>query len=224
MKSFAQILKQAEANAGGASALATRLPTPESPAALRKIADDRYFSTMSLRVFAAGLKHSMVRDKWPAFEDVFMGFDPRRVAAISDEDLEALMKDARIIRHWGKIRATRANAIAINEIAAVHGSLAAWLADWPSADIVGLWADLQKRFSQLGGMSGPMFLRWVGKDTFMLSPDVVWALNDLGVAKSAFKGKKDRQIAQDVFNGWMEESGKPLCQISMILAAYTGPP
>ncbi len=224
MKRFADIRKKAERNAGGTAALEARLPTPNTAAALRKVGDDRYLSTMSLRIFSAGLKHSMVRDKWPAFEEVFHGFSPTRVSAISDEDLEALMKDTRIIRHWGKISATRSNAIAMVALATEHGSFANWLANWPVDDITGLWDFLHKRFSQLGGASGSMFLRWVGKDTFMLSPDVVRALNEVGVAESAFKGKKDRKIAQDAFNAWRVESGEPLCRISMTLAIYAGTP
>lgn len=222
MKSFADISSQAAQNAGGPAALQTRLPKVETAAALRKVGDDRYLSTMSLRIFAAGLRHQMVRDKWPAFEEVFAGFVPGRVASFSDEALEGLMNDRRIIRHWGKISATRVNAIAMMEIAKVHGSFADWLADWPVTDIVGLWDALQKHFSQLGGMSGPMFLRWVGKDTFMLSPDVVHVLKELGVADSAFKGKKDRRLAQEAFNQWHAESGLPLSQISMTLAIYAG--
>ena len=58
---------------------------------------------MSRRIFQAGLKHSMVDAKWPAFEEVFFGFEPRRVRAMSDEALEALLGDARLIRHWGKL-------------------------------------------------------------------------------------------------------------------------
>jgi 3-methyladenine DNA glycosylase Tag len=222
VKSFADISSQAAQNAGGPAALQTRLPKVETAAALRKVGDDRYLSTMSLRIFAAGLRHQMVRDKWPAFEEVFAGFVPGRVASFSDEALEGLMNDRRIIRHWGKISATRVNAIAMMEIAKVHGSFADWLADWPVTDIVGLWDALQKHFSQLGGMSGPMFLRWVGKDTFMLSPDVVHVLKELGVADSAFKGKKDRRLAQEAFNQWHAESGLPLSQISMTLAIYAG--
>jgi len=222
VKSFADISSQAAQNAGGPAALQTRLPKVETAAALRKVGDDRYLSTMSLRIFAAGLRHQMVRDKWPAFEEVFAGFVPGRVASFSDEALEGLMNDRRIIRHWGKISATRVNAIAMMEIAKVHGSFADWLADWPVTDIVGLWDALQKHFSQLGGMSGPMFLRWVGKDTFMLSPDVVHVLKELGVADSAFKGKKDRRLAQEAFNQWHAESGWPLSQISMTLAIYAG--
>ena len=65
---------------------------------------------MSLRIFRAGLKHSLVDAKWPAFEEVFGGFDPRRVRAMPDEEMKKLLGDARLIRHWGKLKAVRANA------------------------------------------------------------------------------------------------------------------
>ena len=56
---------------GSAAALEARLPTPRSPETLCQIADDRYLSTLALRVFRAGLKHSLVDAKWPAFEQAF---------------------------------------------------------------------------------------------------------------------------------------------------------
>ena len=62
---------------------------------------------MSRRIFRAGLKHSLVDAKWPAFEEVFRSFDLRRVRAMNDEETEALMNDRRVIRHWGKIKAVR---------------------------------------------------------------------------------------------------------------------
>src|SRR3990167_7163246 len=64
---------------GSAAELEAHLPVPKTPAQLRKISDDRYLSTMALRVFRAGLKHSLVDAKWPSFEQVFFGFDPEKV-------------------------------------------------------------------------------------------------------------------------------------------------
>ena len=218
MKTFKSIYKKACQRKGGDAALEALLPTPKSAKALRAQPDDRYFSLMSLRVFSAGLKHSMVLGKWPDFEDVFFGFDPARVRAMPDEDLEALMNKTRIIRHWGKIKATRANAAVFCEIAEESGSFGAWLADWPADDIVGLWETLSKRFSQLGGFFGPYFLRMAEKDTFMLSPDVVKALNQWGAIEGEPKGKRAKAEVQQAFNKWAEESGRPLSQISRILA------
>src|SRR3974390_3357939 len=96
---FAPILAAVRRRRGGA-ALEAALPQPRSPAALAAQGDDRYLSQLSLRVFRAGLKHSLVDAKWPAFEEVFFGFEPRRVRAMSDEALEALLADRRLIRHW----------------------------------------------------------------------------------------------------------------------------
>src|SRR6266568_6484304 len=75
---FAAILDAARTR-HGAAALDARLPTPKTPEQLKATPDDRYLSEMSLRIFRAGLRHSVVDAKWPAFEDVFDGFDPRRV-------------------------------------------------------------------------------------------------------------------------------------------------
>ena len=86
----------------GAAALEARLPQPRAPVELAAEADDRYLSRMSLRIFRAGLKHSLVDAKWPAFEEAFAGFEPRRVRAMSDEALEGLLADKRLIRHWRK--------------------------------------------------------------------------------------------------------------------------
>ena len=215
--SFAEILDAARAR-HGAVALDARLPQPKTPEELRAIPDDRYLSQMSLRIFRAGLKHSLVDAKWPAFEEVFYGFDPRRVRAMPDEALDALLGDPRLIRHGGKIRAVRDNAAAMLDIAASQGGFGAWLADWPVADIVGLWEALARRFSQMGGNSGPTFLRMVGKDSFILSPSVVAALKHWGIAAAAPKNRRDRAGVQACFNAWAAETGRPLCQLSMILA------
>ena len=37
--------------------------------------------------------------------------------------------------------------------------MGAYLADWPRADLVGLWPTFAKRFTQLGGTPGPYFLQ-----------------------------------------------------------------
>jgi 3-methyladenine DNA glycosylase Tag len=214
---FAAILGAAQMR-HGAAALAARLPTPKTPAELKATPDDRYLSQMSLRVFRAGLKHSLVDAKWPAFEAVFYRFDPHRVRAMPDEALEGLMGDARLIRHWGKLKAVRDNAAAMLEVAAEHGSFGAWLAAWPGEDIVGLWEALAKEFRQLGGNSGPSFLRMVGKDTFVLTHSVIAALKHWGATTAPPKTRQDRAAVQVAFNAWAAESARPLCQLSLILA------
>ncbi len=214
---FAAILDAARTR-HGAAALDARLPTPKTPEELRATPDDRYLSQMSLRIFRAGLRHSVVDAKWPAFEAVFHKFDPRGVRAMPDEAIEGLMGDARLIRHWGKLKAVRDNAAAMLDVAAEHGSFGAWLAGWPGEDVVGLWEALAKEFRQMGGNSGPSFLRMVGKDTFVLTNSVVAALKQWGGIAVPPKNRQDRAQVQAAFSAWAGETGRPLCQLSLILA------
>jgi len=216
--SFTPIIDAARTRLG-TEALEARLTQPRSPGELKAVADDRYLSQMELRIFRAGLKHSLVDAKWPAFEEVFDRFEPRRVRAMSDEALEALQGDTRLVRHWGKLKSVRDNAAAMIAIAEEHGSFGAWLADWPGTDIVELWEALAKRFSQMGGNSGPTFLRMVGKDTFILTPSVTAALKHWRAIDTPPKNRKDRAAVQACFNDWAEETRQPLCQLSLILAA-----
>ena len=217
---FQAIMEAAQAR-HGAEGLAARLVVPKTAAELKAVPDDRYLSLMSLRIFRAGLKHELVDAKWPVFEEVWHGFDPARCARVWDEELEAMLADRRLIRHLGKLRAIRTNAAAMLEIAAEHGTFAAWLADWPASDIVGLWEVLAKRFSQLGGNSAAYFLRMAGKDTFVLTDFVAKALVHWGAAESPPSSRAERRAAQDVFNQWANATGRPLCQISQILALST---
>ena len=96
--------------------------------------------------------------------------------ALVHHDLDALVKDERIIRHWKKIKAIRTNAQYIVDLAAEHGSAATYFAKYPATDYVGLLGDIRKRASFLGGTTGQYFLREMGKESFILSRDVVAAL------------------------------------------------
>lgn len=217
MTGFAAIREAAEQRIGKA-ALAKRLPKVKSAAALRRVSDDRFLSLMSLRIFRAGLRHDMVDAKWPAFEKVFRGFDPRKIRAMSDEQVEALMGDARVIRHLGKLKSVPANAAAMLDLAAEHGSCGVYLANWPGDQVLALWEDLAKRFHQMGGNSGAYFLRMAGKDTFIITPAVVKAVNHWRLFKGEPKGKRDRAAVEKIFNEWAAETGLPLAHLSMMLA------
>ena len=203
---------------GSAKALEAMLPQPRSDAELRALGDDRYLSLISLRIFRAGLKHSLVDAKWPAFEQVFFGFDPEKVVLMGAERLENLMQDARLIRHLGKLKSVPRNAQFVLDVRREKGSFGALIADWPVTDIVGLWKYLAKHGNQLGGLSAPRFLRMVGKDTFIPTDDMVAALKAQGVIDKAPTSLKDLAAVQAVFNQWHAESGRPLCQLSVMLA------
>ncbi|WP_248769202.1 DNA-3-methyladenine glycosylase I [Pseudomonas sp. MWU12-2345] len=206
---------------GSAAALEAELPVPASSQQLRELPDDRYLSMIALRVFRAGLKHSLVDAKWPVFEQVFFGFDPEKVVLMGAEHLERLMQDARIIRHLGKLKSVPRNAQMVLDVAREKGSFGALIADWPVTEITGLWKYLAKHGHQLGGLSAPRFLRMVGKDTFVPTYDVVAALNAQKIIDKVPTSLRDLAIVQDAFNQWHAESGRPMCQLSMMLAYTT---
>ena len=60
----------------------------------------------------------------------------------------------------------------------------------------------------------------VGKDTFVPSYDVVAALNAQKIVDKAPTSLRDLATVQAAFNQWHAESGRPMCQLSMMLA-YT---
>jgi 3-methyladenine DNA glycosylase Tag len=223
LETLKEIQRQAAARHGGPRALEEMLPRAKTRAALRRIPDDRWLSSMTRAVFQAGFVWRIVEHKWPGFEEAFDGFDPKRVAQLSEKRLGELTRDPSIIRNPQKVRATRDNARLLVELAAEHGSAARCFADWPEQDIVGLWDLLKRRGSRLGGNTGPYFLRSMGKDTPILTPDVVRALRDQEVIEQkSLTSKRAQRAVQDAFNAWREESGRSLCEISRILACSVG--
>lgn len=200
------------------------LPRPLTPDQLKQLGDDRYLSAISLRVFRAGMKHSVVDAKWPAFEEAFWGFDPETMVLLTPEQIDGYMNNERIIRHRTKLQTIPRNAQFILDIRQEQGtSFGEFIADWPSHDIIGLWRLLARRGARLGGRSAAGFLRLVGKDTFLLTSDVVARLVAAGVIDQAPTSQRDQQRVQDAFNELQQASGRPLCQLSAMLSLTINP-
>ena len=218
MRSFETLYNTALLHKGGKKAVESLLPKTLTAAELRLQTNSYYLSQLCRRIFRAGLKHSMVDAKWPAFEKAFYDFDPYQVAMMSDEDLELLMQNTNIIRHFGKIKASRKNATWMLDVIREFGSFGNLVADWPESNIVGLWQLLKKQGAQLGGHSGARFLRMVGKDTFLLTDDVVNVLKVDNIINKMPTSQRDLKSVQGAFNDWQEESGRSLAEISRIIS------
>jgi 3-methyladenine DNA glycosylase Tag len=223
MKHFATIRARAAKRKGGDAGLNALLPKVKSAAALARMKDDRVLSDMTKRIFSAGFAWSVIEKKWPGFEAAFLGFEPKRLLAQPDEFWERLVSDPRIVRNGQKIMAVRANARFISDIAREHGSFGKFLAAWPTADQVGLLDVLAKQGARLGGRTGQFFLRFIGKDSFVLSMDVVACLRDAGLDISENpSSKRDLRKIQEQFNAWVAETGLPLTLLSRICAMSIG--
>jgi 3-methyladenine DNA glycosylase Tag len=218
LNSFETIWRRAAARKGGEDALEALMPTVRTADGLRAIADDRWLAEMSKRIFQAGFNWSVVEKKWAGFEAAFDGFDPGRCAMLSDDDIDRLLKDSAIVRNAVKILAVRENAAFLCDLAREHGSAGAFFADWPADDFAGLLGVLKKRGSRLSGTTGQYFLRFMGKDSFLLSKDVAAALIAEGVVDKPPSSARALRAVQEAFNDWAAQSGRPLAHISRVLA------
>ena len=220
MQSFKSIRERAEARKGGTAALEAELPQGPDPLIhdLARLPDDRILSEFSKRIFQAGFNWSVVENKWPGFEEAFHGFDLGRNSFMSDEDLDAHLKNTGIIRHATKILSVRDNAIFLSDLAQEYGSATKCIAEWPSNDLIGLWDIMKKRGSRLGGNTGQYALRFLGKDSFILSRPVVAALSMAKVIDGPATSKTAHRAIQAAFNTWAEESGESYTRMSRILA------
>ncbi|NWL79600.1 DNA-3-methyladenine glycosylase I [Pseudomonas taiwanensis] len=68
------------------------------------------FELLLLEGFQAGLSWITVLKKRERYREVLFGFDPQRLAVMSDEEIEKLMQDPGIIRNFLKLKAARQNA------------------------------------------------------------------------------------------------------------------
>lgn len=219
MRSFDEIFAISAGRHGGPEALEARLADSSHAA---HPTDDRWLAGFTQAVFSAGFNWKVIQNKWPGFEEAFWGFDIGRCAMMSDDDLDALVRDTRIVRNAQKILTVRDNAVFLGDLAQEHGSATAFLRDWPSADFIGLLDLLKTRGSRLGGTSAQYALRFGGIESFILGRDVVGRLVAEGVIDKTPTSKKAMKAVQDAFNTWADQSGRSLTEISRVLALSTG--
>lgn len=81
MTPFKDLLALAVNRKGSLKAVKAELPGVADAGLLRSRDDAFYFSALTRRIFRAGLKHSLVDNKWPAFEDAFFRFRSGKAGA-----------------------------------------------------------------------------------------------------------------------------------------------
>lgn len=90
--------------------------------------DDRLlFEMLILEGAQAGLSWYTVLKRREAYRQAFENFDPVKVALMSDEALETILKESGVIRNRLKVYSARKNAIAFCSIQKEFGSFDAYL-------------------------------------------------------------------------------------------------
>jgi len=91
--------------------------------------DHRLFEKLILEGAQAGLSWITVLRKREAYRKAFHGFDPVKVAAMTDAELEVVLQDPGIVRNRLKVFSARKNALAFLAVQREFGSFDAFL--WP---------------------------------------------------------------------------------------------
>jgi 3-methyladenine DNA glycosylase Tag len=218
MRAFDEIFQIAADRKGGAAALETLLKTPKSLDELAARPASDWLQEMARAVFQAGFSWKVIEAKWPGFQKAFEGFDVDRVAFYHDEDLDRLLADTGIVHNGRKIQSVIDNARMLQQFQHETGDVSGYLARWPVTEQADLVATLGKRGAHLGGNTAMRVLRVMGRDAYVTSGDVVKRLIAEGVVDKAPSSKSAMKAVQEAFNTWHAESGRPMTQISQVLA------
>lgn len=219
---YQEIYERACLRKGGESALLSLISKPEKDKKLKKLGDDRFLAEFTKKVFQSGFVWRVVDNKWDNFERLFYQFGIQDVLMMPEDLVEEIAADPAIIRNYRKVLSIKENAFMIHEVREQGKTFASFVADWPSDDIVGLWAYLKKNGSRLGGNTGPYALRSLGKDTFIISRDVEKCLREADVFSGGVGSKRSQAQIQLFFNEMREESGWTLKQLSQLVAYSVG--
>lgn len=89
--------------------------------------DRKLFEMLVLEGAQAGLAWITILRKREGYRRAFHGFDPVKVAAMGEEDVENLLQDSGIVRNRLKIRSAIRNARVFLQLQQQHGSFDRWL-------------------------------------------------------------------------------------------------
>jgi len=222
MEKFEHIYDRALVRKGGKKALSKLMPQKATNKALKSLPDRDYLAAMTKKIFQSGFIWRVVENKWDGFEEVFWGFEPHKLELASDEQIERMAQNKKIIRNFTKVKAVRENAYFVKETSDKHCGFGQFIADWPVGEITQLWLYLKKHGCRLGGNTGPYFLRVMGKDTFLMTGDVVRYLIGQGLIDRRPNSQRDLKLVQATFNDWQQQSGKSMAEVSRIVACSIG--
>lgn len=222
MRSFDEILAIAAERKGSVAAVMAEIPVPLSADALAALPDSAWMAAIARGVFQAGISWRVVDNKWDGIKEAFFDFDIARITFQPPDWVYDLAEDTRVIRSPPKLRAVLDNAVFVQKVAAEHGSFGRKVGVWPTEDFAGLLRWLHAEGARLGGATGAYMLRTMGKDSYILSQDVVARLMAEGVIDKEPTSKSAMAAVQKAFNTWAADSGQTLTTISRVLAQSIG--
>lgn len=160
--------------------------------------DDRHaFSKLCETLFAQGLGFEVVATHWPALRAAFLEFEPKVVAALTEEDVGRILT-APIIRNRAKIEACIENARRWSQLAA-DGSYLACVASLAADDSAAegwprLVLTLQRDFQRLREAAARIVLKRWGFFSARSHAGAQRVLERLGVLEPGIAGPQAQQL------------------------------
>ena len=125
----------------------------------RKLAG--YLEAITRAVFQGGISWRVVDAKWDGIREAFADFDPRAVADFDAADIDALMRDPRVIRNRAKLEGIVDNAQTLLELDREYNGFRRYLSAHGGFDET--VADLKRQFRFLGDTGSYYVLYVVGE-------------------------------------------------------------
>ena len=136
------------------------------------LTDEKCFEKLIMTTFYSGFKADTVTRK----KQVILGHFPswEKVSTYTEEDVERIVSDPKMIRHRGRIEACAKNAQEFKKIIEKHGSFGKYVEGFEAESFENLMIlkeDLEARFDYLGPITVYDFLKEIGIP--VLKPDRV---------------------------------------------------
>jgi DNA-3-methyladenine glycosylase I len=127
------------------------------------VTDDRIlFERLTLEAFQAGLSWEIILKKREGLRAAFYDYDLKKIAAMTETDVERLRENSAIIRNRLKILATIHNAKQVIAFQHSSGSFYHWLTDQPWSDLEEWVKCMRKHFKFMGPEIVGEFLMSIG--------------------------------------------------------------
>jgi 3-methyladenine DNA glycosylase Tag len=121
---------------------------------------DRDFFGVLVRTVFAGIREDTIGKRWPAIKKAFSNFNFHKVAEYNEKNVQELLRNPKIIRNEGKIRAVIANAKKMEEIAKDNTSFLNYVKSFKNPD--DLVTSLQEEFKYIGDINVYDFVKELG--------------------------------------------------------------
>ena len=121
-----------------------------------------YLEIMTKAVFQSGISWKVVESKWPGIKGAFRDFDAEAVSETSEQALDDLCQDTRVIRNRRKLSAIVSNAQRIVGLDEEHGGFQKYLRSHD--DFTATVPDIRKQFKFMGDTGIYFFLYVLGED------------------------------------------------------------